>query len=159
MTVKTRACLRCRGQTRPAEIAQATGEERPLALALHALPVLECEKGHKQFIDTEFPLRVLDRLGEEASKLPAARERGMLLFKRFYCGGCGAELKDAAQERKTVGVDIALEGLPQFRAELSLPFYRCAGCSAEQVRSTDEATGRLPAALAHAFQGAGIPHG
>jgi hypothetical protein len=159
MTTKTRACLRCRTQTHPSRIEQTTGEAKPLAITLRAVPVLECEKGHKQFVDAGFARRVLDRLVEQQPKLPAARERGMLLFKRYYCSGCGAELKDAPQAPRSFPIEVALPDLAPFSADLSLPVYECAACSVAQLRSADDVSGQLPAALAHAFQLAEIPHG
>ena len=44
-----------------------------------------------------------------------------------------------------------------FRIELTVPVYRCAACSQQQLHSLKEVRSRTPEALAQAFHAADIP--
>jgi hypothetical protein len=138
-------------------VQDAAGESEPVAVRLHDLPVLTCSAGHRQFVKPEFARKLMEHLmGEDESRLPAGEEKG-LLFKHFYCSGCGAELGKQSDHRGTFSFDVALADYAPFRVEVSAPVYRCAQCSREQVHSLKEVRSHTPEALAHAFQAAGIP--
>ncbi len=158
MSARTRSCLQCHAETHPGRI-EASGEERSIGVSLHEMPVLECAKGHRQFVNPEFPLPLLNRLLEEESRLPAGQARRKLLVKHFYCRTCGAELEKTPAARRTLHVDVELEGAPGFDADVSVPLYRCPKCGDEQVRSSDDVSSYTPVALANAFRTAGIAHG
>jgi len=158
MSAKTRSCLVCHGETHPGRI-ETVGEEKSIAVNLHEMPVLECANGHRQFVNPEFPLPLLDRLLAEQSRLPAGQARRKLLVKHFYCHACGAELEGSPGARRTLHVDVELQGAPPFDADVSVAVYRCVQCGDEQVRSTDDVSAYMPVALANAFRAAGIAHG
>jgi len=138
-------------------IERATGEAMPLAIAIHGMPVLACPRGHVQFVDREFPRRLLEHLlQEDEAKLPAGEETGMI-FKRYKCGDCGAELGSEPDHRETFALDVALDDVTPFHVELTLPVYRCPDCEKKQVHSLKEVRKHTPEALARAFQAAEIP--
>ena len=155
--MESRPCVRCRGNTRPAVLENAAGEAAPLTLMLQGMPILTCDKGHRQFVHAEFPRWLVEHLiDEDEARLPAGEEQG-LLRKHYRCGGCGAELQAQADRRETFPIDMTLGDLGPFRVELTAPVYRCPGCSREQLHSLKEVRKRTPAALAHAFQAAELP--
>ena len=156
-TTNARSCARCRAETEPKMIERAAGEATPLAIAIHGLPVLACPRGHVQFVDREFPRRLLEHLVEkDEATLPAGEEAGMI-FKRYKCGGCGAELESKPAHRETFAVDVTLEDAAPFHVELTMPVYRCPQCEKEQIHSLKEIRRHTPEALARAFQAAEIP--
>jgi hypothetical protein len=153
----SRLCVRCRGSTAPDVLESAAGEAEPLALNLQGMPILACEKGHRQFVHPEFPRLLLEHLiGEDESRLPAGRKQGLLL-KHYHCGGCGERLQAQPDHRETFPFEVTLPELAPFRVELTAPVYRCPACSREQLHCLDDVRQRTPVALSHAFQAAGIP--
>jgi DNA-directed RNA polymerase subunit RPC12/RpoP len=154
--MKTRRCSVCKADTQPATLSVIAGEEPPLAIAVHDLPVLVCPQGHRHFALADFPLLLLDRLLEQdAPRLPAGEAKGVL-FKHYHCASCGAELPHDADHRHTFKVEIALGELPPFEVDLTLPVHRCTRCGHEQLHSLKDVRNRTPAALAHAFKAAEI---
>lgn len=138
-------------------IDTTAGEAKPLAMAIRGMQVLACPKGHRQFVQREFPRLLLEHLLEEdEAKLPAGEEHG-LLFKHFNCSGCGAELAPKPDHRHTFTLDVSLPDLAPFKVDLTMPVYRCPGCQKEQIHSLREIRKYTPEALAHAFQTADIP--
>lgn len=155
--IQQRPCNKCRAETEHTVIDSTAGEANPLAIAIHGLPVLACPRGHVQFVHSEFPRRLLERLlQEDEAKLPAGEEKGVL-FKRFRCSNCGTELAPAPDHRETFAVDVALQDVRPFKVELTMPVYRCPECEQEQIHSLKEIRKHTPEALAHAFQAANIP--
>lgn len=154
MTNKPRRCPICKSDTAPARVDTATGEDAPLAVTVHGMPVLECAQGHRLFAIADFPLMLLDRLLEQdAPRLPASAAKG-LLFKHYTCSKCGAELGSNADARRTFHIDVELPEVPAFGVDLTMPVHRCGRCGAEQLHSIKELKNHTPAALAHAFKAA-----
>lgn len=157
MTLKP--CSRCRGQTALTAIDAADADSKPLAVAVKAMPVASCDKGHRQFPQADFPRRLLEHLmQEDEAKLPAGEEKG-LLIKHYHCASCGAELEPKPDHAHTFSVDVALPELDPFRVELTMPVYKCTACAKEQIHSLKEIRKYTPEALARTFQAAGIPPG
>jgi hypothetical protein len=153
----SRTCARCKAETETTLVDVATGEAKPLAIAIHGMPVLACPKGHRQFVDSEFPRWLLEHLlKEDEARLPAGKETGMI-FKHFNCSECGAELAPQPDHRHTFTADVSLQDLAPFKVELTMPVYRCQKCEKEQIHSLKEVWKHTPEALAHAFQAAEIP--
>jgi predicted RNA-binding Zn-ribbon protein involved in translation (DUF1610 family) len=156
---KPRRCTVCQGELRPATLDLIHGEEGALELSVRKMPVLECEQGHRAFVNADFPLLLLDHLLEQDEpRLPASETKG-LVFKHFHCSSCGAELGQDTNGKRTFKLPIDLLQQPTFEVELTLPVHRCAKCGHEQIHALKEARGRTPAALAHAFKSAQIAHG
>jgi DNA-directed RNA polymerase subunit RPC12/RpoP len=152
-----RACSRCRAQTEVAVVDATAGEAKPLAIAIRGMQVLTCPKGHRQFVNREFPRMLLEHLlKEDEVKLPAGEEHG-LLFKNFKCSSCGAKLAPEPDHRHTFSMDVALADFEPFKVELMMPVYRCPDCKKEQIYSLKEISKHTPEALAQAFQAADIP--
>lgn len=153
----SRNCPQCRAETETMVVDTTAGEAKALAIAIHGMPVLVCPKGHRQFAQREFPRWLLEHLlEEEEAKLPAGKETGMI-FKKFNCCDCGAELATESDHRHTYAVDVTLEDLAPIQVELTMPVYRCQNCEKEQIHSLNEVRKQTPEALAHAFQAANIP--
>lgn len=152
-----RSCVRCHGTTRPEVLERAAGEAGSIALAVEGMPILACDKGHRQFLHPDFPRRLLEHLlGEDEGRLPAGEEKGLLL-KHYHCGQCGARLNAKADHQETFRFDLALDDAEPFRVALSAPVYRCPACAREQIHSLNDVRRRTPEALTRVFQAAGIP--
>jgi DNA-directed RNA polymerase subunit RPC12/RpoP len=151
-----RHCRTCHGDTALRRLDAISGEDRPLGVTLRGLPVLECGRGHRQFVTPDFALDALNHLTEEdEAQLPAAATRGVL-FKHFLCADCGTELEPKPDHAHTFTVELSLPGTPPFQAELRMPVYHCAACSKDQLHSLKEIRDRTPAALARAFKAGGL---
>lgn len=155
-----RSCRTCHTATGLLKLDPASGSEKALTVTVHGLTVLACPNGHKQFVDAEFPLRLLNHLLEEdEARLPAGEEKGVLMFKRFHCHDCGRELEPKPDHRHGFDIQPGLPDQPELRIELSMPVYHCTGCAKEQLHSRAELRKLTPAALGHAFRAAGIQSG
>lgn len=151
-----RKCSICRAALSPATLPEISGQEGPVELKVHGLPVLECPNGHLQFTHPDFPLLLLDHLVEgDEKKLPVSATKGVL-FKHHQCASCGATLDAPANLVHTFRMDVALPDTAPFDVELTVPVHRCGRCGHEQLHSLREVRSRTPAALAHAFKGAAI---
>lgn len=151
-----RRCSICKSETRAAKISLVTGEEAPLAVTVHDLPVLQCPQGHRLFAHEDFPLLLLDHLLEQDEpQLPVSEAKG-LLFKHYHCAECGSELGAGTEQSHTFRIDVELPDLAPFEVDVTLPVHRCARCGHEQLHSLKEVRRRTPAALAHAFKAAQI---
>jgi hypothetical protein len=160
MTDTYRSCRTCHTATSPQPIESMTGNEKALAVTVRGLTVLACSNGHKQFVDAEFPLKLLNQLVEKHEvKLPAGEEKGVLMFKHFYCHDCGRELEPKPDHRHTFTFKPGLPDQSDLEVDLTMAVYQCSGCRKEQLHSLDEVRKLTPAALAHAFQAAGIQSG
>jgi hypothetical protein len=150
------SCPICKGAVQPGTLPEISGQEGPLALKVHHLPVLECPNGHRLFPNPDFPLLLVDQLVEgDEMKLPASTAKGMLL-KQYYCASCGDKLADSVDAQRTFHIDVQMPQLEPFDVELTMPVHRCARCGHEQLHSLKEVRSRTPAALAHAFKAAAI---
>jgi hypothetical protein len=152
----TPRCSTCKAETASSILPELSGEEAPLAVTVHDMPVLECPQGHRQFVHVDFPLLLLDHLVEQDEpQLPASEAKGML-FKHYHCQSCGAELESGPDQKHTFHVEVALPQMPTFEVDLTMPVHRCQACGHEQLHSLKEIRSRTPAALAHAFKAAEI---
>ena len=151
-----RKCRVCKAVLTARTLPEIAGEEGPLAVKVHGLPVLECPNGHRHFAHADFPLQLLDRLVEQdEARLPASTTRGVL-FKQHHCSSCGEKLTESANKPHTFHLDVALPQCSRFDVELTVPVHRCSHCGHEQLHSLKDLRHRTPAALAHAFKGAAI---
>lgn len=149
-------CSKCKAETASSTLAEISGEEAPVAVTVHDMPVRECPHGHRQFANADFPLLLLDHLLEhDAPQLPASDAKG-LLFKHYHCASCGAELESGPDQKHTFRVAVELPELPAFDVDLTVPVHRCQACGHEQLHSLKDVKSRAPAALAHAFKAAEI---
>ncbi len=154
-----RSCRTCHSETQPKPLDPIAGEEKALKVTVHGLTVLTCANGHQQFTRAELPLELLNHLVEEAEPtLPAGEETG-LLFKHFLCQSCGQELQPKPDHRHSFSFAPSVPDQPGLRIDLTMPVYRCSACDKEQLHSLKEVRKLTPAALAHAFQTAGIQSG
>jgi DNA-directed RNA polymerase subunit RPC12/RpoP len=155
--MNTRPCTRCKGKTEPTVLESAAGEADPLAFRIQGMPVLACERGHRQFVSPEFPRWLVEHvMQEDEARLPAGEEKG-LIFKKYHCGECGTRLAAEPDHRETFAFEVALRDLGPFRLELTAPVYRCPACAREQLPSLKDVRSRTPAALAQVFRAADIP--
>lgn len=159
MNTRPTTCAICRQPAAPARIDEVTGAEKELTVTLRGMPVLVCGNGHRHFVNPDFPLLLLDHLTEfDEPKLPAGAEKG-LIVRHFVCSDCGGELQAQPDHRHTFTFDVGLPRIDAFTVDLTTPVYRCNQCGREQVHSLKALRKLTPAALAHAFKAAQIPHG
>lgn len=159
MTEKQATCRQCRSAMTMQPVDPAFGEEGAVKVVLLQLPALICPNQHKRFVTAEFARQLLEHVsGGEMVKLPAANAEGWLV-KRYACGGCGAKLESQESREETYDFDVALADLPPMRVEVTVPLEKCAACGREQVRKLTQLREQLPAAMAHAFQAAGLRPG
>lgn len=154
-----RSCRTCHTATTLRRLDPATGDEKALSVTVQGLNVLVCSNGPKQFLDAEFPLRLLNRLEEDEAKLPAGEEKGVLVFKHFFCRDCGRELEPKPDHRHSFDIKPALPDQPDLRIDLTAAVYHCTGCGKEQLHSLAELRKLTPTALVRAFQAAGVQSG
>ncbi len=148
-------CKQCSAPMKLESIGAVAGEEGVLKISIVDFPVKTCERGHRQFVSRDFPMQLLEQTTNgDKTGLPSGKKRG-LLFKKYHCGKCDAPLAAAGVQRP-FGFDVKLADVPQMRIEFTLPVYTCASCGQEQLRERSEAEELAPAALADAFQAAGI---
>lgn len=146
-------CKRCEAPMRLQVLDSVSGEDGVLKVAIRDFPVLQCERGHRRFIARDFPVRLLHEVAaREKSVLPAGKKQG-LLFRKYHCGKCGAQLA-AGGESRPFEFDVELADAPQFRVALTVPVYRCPSCGQEQLRDHGEIESLAPTALAQVFQAA-----
>jgi len=148
-------CKQCDTPLRLKIISPVAGEEGVLKVSITDFPGLECERGHRQFITRDFPMQLLEQVTSgDRTGLPVGKKQG-LLFKKHHCGKCGEAL-GADGEPRPFAFDVKIADASQMRVELTVAVFKCASCGQEQLRESDEIEGLAPAALAHAFQAAGI---
>jgi hypothetical protein len=149
-------CKQCKTEMTLQPIDPVCGAQGALKVTLMQLPALVCPNTHRRFALRDFPMVLLDRVaGEEMPKLPAGEKRG-LLIKHYHCGACGARLSEGEGREETFDFDVALEGLPRFRVELTVPLHKCTSCGKEQVRSLQEMQELTAPAMARAFKAADL---
>jgi len=149
-------CPLCEHPLEGATLPEFSGDETPLRITLRAMPALRCPTGHVYFVHPKFPLWLMNRLVEEDSAtLPAGRAKGFLV-KHYLCKDCGRDLAPKQDHLQGFPVELQYEKSPAFRAEITMPVFKCTACGAEQLRLLDEVRKLMPAALVHAFKGAGI---
>lgn len=158
MATNLRACSRCRAATQLEHLNSISGETKVLTVTVTGMPVLVCAKGHRQFLDTTFPVRLLETMVDKNEvELPAGEQKGRL-FKHFYCGQCHSELQPKPEHRHTFTVDVSLPDIDAFKVDLTMAVYRCGSCGKEQLHSLREMQTNTPLALGYAFQRGEILH-
>jgi len=148
-------CKQCDTPLRLQLVSTIAGEEGVLKITVADFPALVCERSHRHFVSQDFPRQLLEQVADgDKTGLPAGKKRG-LLFKKYHCGQCDERLA-AEGEPRPFGFYVQLPDLQPLRVEFTVPVYHCTACGQEQLREQGEMEGLAPAALAHAFQGAGI---
>jgi hypothetical protein len=151
------SCSQCHGDTELTIIGFADGEADPLRIRLKGLPLLACEKGHRQFVRPQFPAELLQHLTQQDEPaLPSGEKKGFII-KHYLCEDCGAELEAEPDHLHTFSIGIELDDLDAFEVDLTMPVYKCTACAREQLHSLDEVRKLTPKALAQAFDAADIP--
>jgi hypothetical protein len=151
-----RPCPLCEAPLAPTRLPHFSGDEAPLRVTLRAMPALQCPTRHTYFVKPSFPLWLTDHLvADDESRLPAARRSGWLL-RKYACAQCGASLGARPDHPYSFWFELAFEEQPPFAVEITVPAFRCAACGTEQLDSLDRLRTLTPAALVHAFKGAGI---
>ena len=156
MAAAGKPCPLCKALLHHRIVDTLAGEEGPLRITLHDMPALSCDKPHLFFVRPDFPSWLLNHLVEEDEPaLPAGEARG-LVFKSYLCHDCGKPLSSGPDHQHSFPVTLAYEEEPRFRAEISMPVFRCTACGKEQVHSLAEVRKLTPTALVQAFKSAGI---
>lgn len=157
MTVTTKPCKACGGETKVVTLETFRGEEGPVAVTVEGMPALACANGHKRFLYPEFVARLMDTVADadQIAPQPPATRRG-LLKKRYHCGRCDAELPAAPTGRSERQLDVSLKNAAAFKVAVQVAVHRCAGCGHEQVYSNDEIAGSALKAMTHGFRAADV---
>jgi len=151
-----KTCAVCGAPVQLATIDKS-GEYSPLKVSVQAMPAAKCTHGHAAPVEPEFMLWLIRELKEKEGTLPAARETGMLFFKKYTCA-CGAALAASSDRREVFSFDMAHEGYPAFKAQVEMPVYKCTGCGKEQLRSQQAIRGDTSQAVVKLHDAAGFPH-
>lgn len=152
---ETPHCRQCHEPMHQKAIGTLAGEEGPLRIEVADFPALVCERGHRQFITNDFPMKLLQEVMKgDGGGLPTGKKQG-LLFKKYQCSACGAPLGSDASPH-AIERDVSVADDTRLHVEITAPVYTCTSCGKEQLRASDDVTGRVPAALAHAFQAANL---
>jgi len=154
MTSQPRSCSQCRKEVSLASLDAIHGEEAGVwRVTLNGMPAYVCSVGHKRFVSPEFGMQYIEALLSNKYALPAPTgEKRGLLRKRYHCAKCGEQLEPAAAKSARVERKVEIKGGAPFAVEIELPLYRCGGCGAEHLRSSEEITDAVMKASAHAFR-------
>jgi hypothetical protein len=156
MVALGKPCPLCEAPLQHRILPPFSGDEAPLRITLHGMPVLSCDKPHVYFVKRDFALWLMNHLvAEDEATVPAGNPTG-LIFKSYLCHDCGKALSPKRDHIHGFQVPCSYEGQAEFRAEVSMPVFRCTGCGKEQVHSLAEVRKLTPSALVHAFKAAGI---
>jgi hypothetical protein len=157
MPLKIPHCPLCSGARELKTLPAVTGEDGTLRLTLRDLPVLQCAKNHKGPVHADFMIWLIHEIRDREAQIPAGKEQGMI-FKKHLCVGCGKELSAKPERQQTSPFDLKFEDLAPFKLEIEMPLYKCTGCGKEQIRSSKDLHGRVPAAIVGINDAAGFPH-
>jgi hypothetical protein len=150
-------CARCSGACALKTLPSVSGEDGPLKLTVLEMPVFACAKSHNAPVHGDFMLWLIQQIRAREAQIAAGKEEGMI-FKKHLCGGCGKELAPKPERRQAFPYELKYEELAPFKLQIEMPLYKCSGCGKEQVRSTKDLHGRVPAAIVGINDGAGFPH-
>lgn len=149
-------CPLCEGPLAARHLNEVSGDEAPVRLTLRRLPVLECAARHSYFVGLGFPVWLLNSLVDlELPKIPAGTEKG-LVFRKYACSECGAEIPPGGGEPMTFSSTLDWENTFPFVVDITVPVVTCPSCGRDQARSRAELAKLLPSALVHAFKTAGL---
>lgn len=149
-------CPVCAAPLAARNLREVVGDEVLLRVTLRHFPVLACAASHRFLVAPEFAAWLVDLLREgELAKIPAGAEKG-LVFHKYACSGCGAELPAAAGEPTTWSATLEWKEVFPFVVDITVPILSCPSCGFEQARSRAELVKLLPVALVHAYKEAGI---
>ena len=157
MALKIPHCARCSGACELKTLPSVSGEDGPLKLTLLEMPVFACAKNHKAPVHRDFMLWLIQQIRAREAQIAAGKEEGMI-FKKHLCGACGKELAPKSERRQAFPYELKYEDLAPFKLEIEMPLYKCTGCGKEQIRSTKDLHGHVPAAMVGINDGAGFPH-
>ena len=157
MALKVPHCARCSGACELKTLASVSAEDGPLKLTLQGLPVFACAKNHKAPVHRDFMIWLIQQIRAREGEIAAGKEEGML-FKKHLCGACGKELAGKSERRQALPYELKYEELAPFSIQIDMPLYKCTACGKEQIRSTRELHGKVPAAMVGINDGAGFPH-
>jgi len=157
MVLKVPRCARCSGERTLKTLPSVSAEDGPLKLTLLEMPVLACPKDHKAPVHQDFMLWLIQQMREREGEIAAGKEEGML-FKKHLCGACGKALAGKPERRQTFPYELKYEDFAPFTIQIDMPLYKCTACGKEQIRSTRELHGKVPAAVAGINDSAGFPH-
>ena len=157
MPLKVPHCPLCSGACELKTLAAVCGEDGSLKLTLRDLPVFQCAKNHKGPVHRDFMIWLIREIRAREAQIAAGKEQG-LLFKKHLCEGCGKELSAKPERRQAYPYELRFEDLAPFKLEIEMPLHKCTGCGKEQIRSSKELHGHVPAAIVAINDAAGFPH-
>ena len=157
MALKIPHCARCSGTCELTTLPAVSGEDGPLKVTLNELPVFSCAKNHRAPVHGDFMLWLIQEIRAREPQIASGREAGMV-FKKHLCGDCGKELAPKPERREAFPYELKYDDLKPFRVQIEMPLYKCTGCGKEQIRSSKDLHGHVPAAMVGITDSAGFPH-
>ena len=156
----TQVCRQCNAAVEPLRLGRVEGEESGIRVRLEGLPAIECANHHKRFPSAEFPLKFIESMLKSDGLITAepAVEKG-LFRKRSHCPDCGQQLPDKSTGASSHQVRVGMEGFDPVAVELSLPLFKCEGCSKQSTLPKKGVERGVMQAVANAFRSADIPPG
>lgn len=157
MGLKVPHCSRCSGSCELKTLPSVSGEDGPLKVTAHGMPVFACAKNHSAPVHRDFMLWLIQEIRAREAQVAAGTEEGLIL-KKHRCGACGKELAAKPERRQAFAYELKYEDLAPFKIEIEMPMYQCTACGKEQIRSAKDLHGHVPAAMVGVNDGAGFPH-
>ena len=157
MALKIPRCARCSGATELKTLPSVSGEDGTLRVTVLGMPVFACAKNHMAPVHADFMLWLIREIRAREGQIAAGKEEGLIL-KKHRCGDCGKDLAPKPERRQAFPCELKYEELAPFKLEIEMPLYKCTACGKEQIRSTRELHGHVPAAMVGINDGAGFPH-
>jgi DNA-directed RNA polymerase subunit RPC12/RpoP len=157
MALKIPHCARCSGACELKTLASVSGEDGPLKLTVLEMPVFACVKDHRAPVHRDFMIWLIQEIRAREAQIAAGKDEGMI-FKTHLCGDCGKELAPKPERRQAFPYQLKYEDLAPFKLQIEMPLYKCTGCGKQQIRSTKNLHGHVPAAMVGINDGAGFPH-
>jgi hypothetical protein len=157
MALKIPRCARCSGACELKMLPSVSGEDGPLKLTVLEMPMFACAKNHKAPVHGDFMIWLIHEIRAREAQIAAGKEEGMI-FKKHLCGACGKELASKPERRQAFPYELKYEQLAPFKVQIEMPFYKCTGCSKEQLRSTKDLHAHVAQAIVGINDAAGFPH-
>jgi len=157
MALKVPRCVKCVSPCELKTLPSVDALDGSLKLTVLEFPIFACAKNHRLPVHRDFMLWLIQEIRAREGQIAAGREEGMI-FKKHLCGDCGKDLAAKSERRQAFPYELKYEELVPFKVELDMPIYKCTACGKEQIRSTKELHGKVPAAMVGINDSAGFPH-
>ena len=157
MALKIPRCAKCVSPCELKTLPSVDALDGSLKLTVLDFPIFACGKDHKLPVHRDFMLWLIQEIRAREGQIAAGKEEGMI-FKKHLCGACGKDLAAKSERRRVYPYELKYEELAPFKVQIDMPLYKCSACGKEQIRSTRDLHGRVPAVMVGINDDAGFPH-